>query len=308
MKKLSFDPEAILEKYKPDFAMVYGSGAFEQEGYDKNDQPMIDFIWGVLETKDWHNLQLAQNPQDYSLLARMLGHKVLKILQDQGAGIYYHPYVDFEDDLGYREIKYGVISIEDLKKDLLEWTTLYCAGRLQKPVEILQTTTDVRWAIQKNLKHALSTALLLLPGNFTPEELFITIAGLSYTGDTRMKHAENPRKIENIVTKNQDAFAELYKSAIEQRWNILKIGEGQDYFERESSPRTQSELHSQLPENLRDKTDFAENPHELAENIRTAIADIVRGPSLSQSIKGIFSAGPIKSARYLREKRAKAKQ
>ena len=37
----------------------------------------------------------------------------------------------------------------------------------------------------RNLASALTTALLLLPVTFTEEELFLTIAGLSYTGDFR---------------------------------------------------------------------------------------------------------------------------
>ena len=37
----------------------------------------------------------------------------------------------------------------------------------------------------RNLVSALTTALLLLPASFTEEELFLTIAGLSYTGDFR---------------------------------------------------------------------------------------------------------------------------
>lgn len=33
-----------------------------------------------------------------------------------------------------RVIKYGVISMDQLKRDLREWDSLYVAGRLQKPV------------------------------------------------------------------------------------------------------------------------------------------------------------------------------
>ena len=39
--------------------------------------------------------------------------------------------------------------------------------------------------IIRNLVSALTTALLLLPSSFTEEELFLAIAGLSYTGDFR---------------------------------------------------------------------------------------------------------------------------
>lgn len=31
-------------------------------------------------------------------------------------------------------IKYGVITVDELCKDLIEWETLYCSGRMHKPV------------------------------------------------------------------------------------------------------------------------------------------------------------------------------
>jgi len=304
MRKLSFDAEKLLDTYKAPFSMKYGSGsdACKQAGYAEDANPMVDLVFGTENTQAWHEVLMHTNPQDYSLIARMLGIKGIEWLQPKGACIYYHPYVDFEG----HEIKYGIISLEDLKKDLTEWITLYCAGRLHKPVEILRATTDVRWAIQENLSHALSAALLILPKHFTPQELFMTIAGLSYTGDTRMKHGENPDKVKNIVLKNENAFAELYKDVIARRWDILQCVDG-DRFEQNKSPEKQAMIFSQLPRNLRKKTEFIENPNAIAENIQIAIADIVRGPSLSQSLKGVISAGPIKSWRYLKEKRAKAK-
>ena len=35
-------------------------------------------------------------------------------------------------------IKYGVISLAALERDLQQWDTLYCAGRLHKPVMTLR--------------------------------------------------------------------------------------------------------------------------------------------------------------------------
>ena len=72
--------------------------------------------------------------------------------------------------------------MDRLFRDLTEWETLYLAGRLHKPVRILRDDARINLASRKNLRSAVRTALLLLPNQFTEEELFHTIAGLSYRG------------------------------------------------------------------------------------------------------------------------------
>jgi translocator assembly and maintenance protein 41 len=49
---------------------------------------------------------------------------------------------------------------------LLHWTSLYCAGRLHKPVATLAQHPGVAAAQQHNLLSALRVALLLLPPRF----------------------------------------------------------------------------------------------------------------------------------------------
>ena len=75
-----------------------------------------------------------------------------------------------------------MVNLDTLCRDLLEWDTLYLAGRLHKPVKILRDEPRVRLANQVNLVSALRTALLLLPEEFTEYDLYSTIAGLSYMG------------------------------------------------------------------------------------------------------------------------------
>ena len=86
-----------------------------------------------------------------------------------------------------------------LERDLEEWETLYMAGRLQKPVKILRQDAKLALATKKNLENAIRAALLMLPERFTEEDLYLTIAGLSYSGDFRMLVGENPHKVFNIV-------------------------------------------------------------------------------------------------------------
>ena len=74
---------------------------------------------------------------------------------------------------------------------LLDWETLYVAGRLHKPVNILEMAENkddsggLNAALRNNLEAALSTALLSLPLCFDERDLYLAIASISYTGDLR---------------------------------------------------------------------------------------------------------------------------
>ncbi|KAK4098326.1 mitochondrial matrix Mmp37 [Parathielavia hyrcaniae] len=178
---------------------------------------MIDFIFGVSHTQHWHSLNMKQHRGHYSSLAS-LGSGAVSYVQDKmGAGVYFNPYVVVNGIL----IKYGVVQLGTLEKDLTQWDTLYLAGRLHKPVKILRDDPKIRLANQMNLLSALRTALLLLPPKFTEEELYATIAGISYLGDPRMAlPTENPRKVKNIVGHNMANFRRLYLPLIDTLPNV----------------------------------------------------------------------------------------
>jgi translocator assembly and maintenance protein 41 len=178
---------------------------------------MIDFIFGVTFTQHWHSLNLNQHRDHYSMLGS-LGSGAVSYVQDKmGAGVYFNPYVVINGIL----VKYGVVNLDILEKDLREWDTLYLAGRLQKPVKILRDDARIRLANQLNLLSALRTALLLLPPNFTEAELYSTIAGISYMGDPRMSlPTENPKKVANIVGNNLPHFRRLYAPLVETLPNV----------------------------------------------------------------------------------------
>jgi translocator assembly and maintenance protein 41 len=178
---------------------------------------MIDFIFGVSYTQHWHSLNLHEHRDHYSALGAFGSGLVSRVQDDWGAGVYFHPYVTVNGTL----IKYGVVNLDTLCTDLSEWSTLYLAGRLQKPVKILRDDPKVRLANQVNLLSALRTSLLLLPPNFTEEELYGTIAGISYMGDPRMAlPTEDKSKVANIVGNNLPNFRRLYAPLIENLPNV----------------------------------------------------------------------------------------
>lgn len=108
-------------------------------------------------------------------------------------------------------IKYGVTTVDNMCSDLLNWDTLYLAGRMHKPIRIIKDHPRVRLTQQVNLVSAVRAALLTLPESFSETELFERIAGFSYEGDLRMSlPAENRNKVGNIVAKQSPQFKELY--------------------------------------------------------------------------------------------------
>ncbi|KAH7384917.1 mitochondrial matrix Mmp37-domain-containing protein [Cadophora sp. MPI-SDFR-AT-0126] len=220
------------------YAFAYGSGVFPQSKQTAGSSSatsihpkpppavvkaqggspkMIDFIFGVSYTQHWHSLNLHQHRDHYSALGS-LGSGAVSAVQDKwGAGVYFNPFVTVNGTL----IKYGVVNLDTLCTDLSEWNTLYLAGRLQKPVKILRDDPRVRLANQVNLLSALRTALLLLPPEFTEQELYGVIANISYMGDPRMAFpTEDKSKVANIVGHNLPHFRRLYSPLIENLPNV----------------------------------------------------------------------------------------
>lgn len=218
------------------YAFAYGSGVFPQSAatsggsstlhpnppeaitkVQQGGQKMIDFIFGVSYTQHWHSLNLQQHRDHYSALGSLGSYAVGKVQDAFGAGVYFNPYITVNGVL----IKYGVVNLDTLCKDLSEWNTLYIAGRLQKPVKILRDNPSVRLANQVNLISAVRTALLLLGDEFTERELYSTIAGISYMGDPRMSvGGDDPRKVNNIVSNQISNFRRLYAPLIDNLPNI----------------------------------------------------------------------------------------
>ncbi|KAL9136294.1 MAG: hypothetical protein Q9175_002500 [Cornicularia normoerica] len=228
----------ILWKFRAPirYAFAYGSGVFPQTSssspgpskphpnpspaistVQKGNGKMIDFIFGVSYTQHWHSMNLQQHRDHYSAVGS-LGSAFVSRIQDQwGAGVYFNPYVTVNGTL----IKYGVVNLDTLCRDLSTWDTLYLAGRLQKPVKILRDDPRVRLANQVNLISAVRTALLLLPPKFTEQDLYKTITGISYLGDPRMSlGAENLNKVSNIVKHQLPNFRRLYAPLIQNLPNV----------------------------------------------------------------------------------------
>lgn len=288
------------------YCFAYGSGVFQQAG--RTDRAMVDLIFVVDNTHGFHQDNLYSNPDHYSFL-RHLGPSVVSDVQKLfGANVYFNTHVT----VGDLTFKYGVIDVQDFRSDLQSWHTLYIAGRLHKPVLTLydQGLGDL---VKRNLKSAVHAALLQLPNRFSEEDLYTTIAGLSYRGDFRMIIGEDKNKVSNIVQPQIEKFRSLYTPVFQSMSHRLSIHCSS--LEQENNLESKFYHLQRLPQNLKDllhrsfKTnnlvsDGDSTFRELAKRddvgkiVRNGIYRIVFYSSLMQSIKGIPTAGLLKSVIY----------
>ncbi|KAH7290300.1 hypothetical protein KP509_30G041300 [Ceratopteris richardii] len=219
-------------------------------------------------------------------------------------------------------IKYGVIGMGDLAEDLLTWKSLYISGRLQKPVRFLVDNWDMAKVNQVNLHAAASTALLLLPSQFSEEDFYAKICGLSYMGDIRMLFAEDKNKVQRIVKGSSKHFHRLYRAPLFHMAaeGILELprtfGDVRSLIKRDCSPYATKSLVRSLPETIlqkmfpyvriRHNSELLLSSGEASEHVQRAIRSIVRSSSTKQMLSGLLAAGALNSLQYVWKKTMKA--
>jgi mitochondrial translocator assembly and maintenance protein 41 len=274
----------IIEKNFPkiEFGFGYGSGIFQQFNQQKNGK-MKDFIFVVQDSESFHKENLKRNKNHYSFISRLFGPSFIQFIQKNGGGhLYYNTFIKLKDNQDEMLVKYGVMDMEDFKKDLSNWNTLYVSGRLHKPVLILFQENQKK-ELEENLKNAFLISLYRLmtkeeeeEEEYTFMELFHKVCSLSYEGDIRMNlNMENANKVDNIIKGSYSSFKELYSPLFpswiqetkEEKFKILK-----------SKQEIRKEISIVSFENLK---------------------PIVKKSSIIQSLKGVLSIGILKSMKYL---------
>jgi len=329
------------------YAFGYGSGVLQQQSSSAG---MVDIILAVDDTYSWHKENLVSQSHHYSGFARVGGARFVHWMQTFGARLYFHPFVDVDinvmnEDVGIdtiqREIKYGIVSTDDLIEDLTCWKYLYLAGRMHKPtVEIDLSTTpsseheeqeqvvvnrrdEIAEAQQQNLLAAVSASILLHGGERENEDmtlpitqLYNTIAGISYAGDIRMQTgAEDPNKVKKLVETPgmQALWDNMYSSILSDMQSSGILNKDEVKLELDFNDIA---MRKQLIQNLPNRLQLDEIVGDAtskdsilrgSELLRTELANIVAPAAKSQSIKGFFSAGVSKSFKYAMAKFAKGR-
>ncbi|KAK9902774.1 hypothetical protein WJX75_005730 [Coccomyxa subellipsoidea] len=219
---------------------------------------MIDFIFVVEKPASWHYKNLDRHRMHYSFAANLHSSMMTSLSDRLGAGVYFNPKVQMPHGV----IKYGVVGMDDLLRDLWTWDSLIVAGRLHKPVHHIVRDPAVMKAAAANLNAAMAASLLLLPKDFSTKDLLECLCGLSYRGDVRVGIAEDRDKVRRIVKGSFEALQELYH------------------------PHTQMVFKQR-------------GAHDI---VHAAISRIVRRSSLRQALLGGLTAGATKGFTYLSAK------
>ncbi|CAL1191956.1 unnamed protein product [Candida parapsilosis] len=266
----------------------------------------------VNDTAKFHHENVKQNPSHYSTKSLT----VINFLQ--GSGIYFNPYILIKNKL----TKYGVTTRRSAFMDLSEWSSLYFAGRMQKPVNYIKEDDMLKFLNQYNLKNAMTIAIFLIRSNsFTEKQLYEQITSISYLGDFRMYiGGENPNKVKNIVSKQFSYFKKLYDPILQYfvRRNYLIITDDDSTnrtFKTNLTTNTRINLISSLPLKFRTQL-YRKYPEssvkeiardeKLPENIKSLITSTIIYSSIIQGLKGFFTAGFVKSLKYSLAKRRKS--
>ncbi|XP_011496988.1 PREDICTED: phosphatidate cytidylyltransferase, mitochondrial [Ceratosolen solmsi marchali] len=314
--------KTILQDYPKNikFCFAYGSGVFKQKVDSFNN--MLDLIFVVHNPCQWHFENINKNPTHYAQPLRFFGHKVItKVQESGGAKVYYNTLIKTSEG---RNIKYGVISEISLVEDLLDWNVLYLSGRLHKPVQVIiepDEKSQLRTALVQNLHSAIHATLILLPEHFSEIEFYKTIVGLSYNGDFRMIFGEDKNKINNIVWPQLNKFKELYSPILKYFDQYIDIPKNNynDICYQDISPEAKIYHLNKLPrvpqikliqiwsqgQKSKDIEDclraIAHDP-DSSEILDQCLRNIVCKSSIFQSLKGIITAGFIKSVQYSNRK------
>lgn len=320
------DLRSFLKVIPPvEFCCIYGS-TLHPSNNDKS--TMVDYILGVSDPQKWHSENLKKNRDHYATWMVWLGgaRLITDVADEVGVGVHFNPFVRWNNKM----LKYGVVRMDDLVRDLLNWERFYLSGRLQKPVNVLLDNLDIENVNSVNLRAALCAALLLLPSKFSEEDLYAKICSLSYMGDLRMLFAEDRNKVNKIVHGQFDLFRSMYKPFLEERegkhfLRLSSSGNHQAYISQDSSLSATSSLVSCLPSTIRNQMGMKLGErkilgesgrvlHEVAVNskeeaakcMQIALRRKVMVSSARQAVSGFVTAGGIKAARYLGNKMVKA--
>ena len=109
--------------------------------------PSIDLIMAVDNTKEFHEENLSRNKTHYTYFIRSTKGKLVHKIQDMAARVHFnHTKLTASEHIkelsngeaSQVQIRYGIISLDDMLRDLQHWETLLTSSFMQRPFEVLE--------------------------------------------------------------------------------------------------------------------------------------------------------------------------
>ena len=125
----------------------------------------MDVILAVKDVQAFHEENMAMNKSDYTYMARFTKRKVVHMAQARAARIHFNSktmpevYTDSEGNHKDIKVRYGIIEIDDVLRDLHYWETLMVSSFMQRPFQVLDKGQFFDEVLEKqafNLKSAVS--------------------------------------------------------------------------------------------------------------------------------------------------------
>ena len=139
----------------------------------------------------------------------------------------------------------------------------------------------------------MAAALLMLPESTSWDDLYRTIASISYLGDVRQRFFVDRDKVSRIVGANRNGFSDMYGTLVRAHSSVRDSDKNR--IVQDTGPGARSYLADSLPAAVQKNLNVV-NP--AAEQVQRALRKIVAASSRSQMIKGIFTAEALRSLNY----------
>lgn len=179
----------------------------------------VEVLFCVDDLERWHEENISMNPSHYSFM-RFCGSKLITHMQMRGgANIYRHPPIQFGNG---QFIRYETVSEDDFCYDLMNWTELHVSGHLHKPIQtiVAANSHEIASSIENNIQNAVRIALLILPEEFSYEDLFMEIALCSYDGKQfKPSWHKNREEIHKLVKPKLEEYFRFYLPHLKQHFS-----------------------------------------------------------------------------------------
>ncbi|XP_053529852.1 phosphatidate cytidylyltransferase, mitochondrial isoform X1 [Ictalurus punctatus] len=318
LQSMSVVYRRILSQFPQDIslAFAYGSGVFTQAGTSQGQMRsnMLDFVFAVDDPITWHTMNLIENRKHYSFL-KYLGPKHISSIQNEyGAGVYYNTLVPLEDrvtdQVRCRQHGYPDRRLASLENHVhSRQTAQTCAnpGAEGEREAAGRAGGESEECTDHLLPHA---SREFLRGGAVPQHRWTLLL--------RMVIGEDKSKVSNIVKDNMEHFRILYNNILQECPQVVYKPQ-QGKLEVDKSPEGQFTQLMALPHTLQQQItrlvdppgknrDVEEILLQLAHDpdcsllVQQGISTIVKTSSITQSAKGIATAGLVKTVSYSAKK------